>query len=125
MVYEVCFSLLPARKVLVISVSLLYHFRAEIQDKIAVIPNCHVGIFSFPFFGPVFTPYPVGAVLRRTRPNAICIPNRSGFVKKGAKSDNFLKLNDPNCHALDQFSVIGYIIPQAATNKFWTFQQGF
>lgn len=68
MVYEVCFSLLPARKVLVISVSLLYHFRAEIQGKIAVAPNCH---------------------------------------------------------ALDQFSVIGYIIPQAATNKFWTFQQGF
>ena len=30
----------------------------------------------------LFTQTPVGAVLRRTRPNAICIPNRTEHNKK-------------------------------------------
>ena len=37
---------------------------------------------------------PVGTVLRRTRPNARCIPNRAGLTKERVKPNNFLKLND-------------------------------
>ena len=55
--------------------------------------DCQTESFSFPFFALVFTPDSVGVVLRRTRPNAICIPNRTGLLKKHAKPDNFLKLN--------------------------------
>ena len=33
-------------------------------------------------FQPHHSPGPVGAVLRRTRPNAICIPNRTGHNQK-------------------------------------------
>ena len=73
--------------------------------------------FNCPFFDRILDPPgPVDAVLRRTRPNATCIPNRTGSLKKDVKPDNFLKLNDPVFRLT--FSCVSFIYVVHYLNQF-------
>ena len=75
---------------------------AYLLECVAVNSSVPQGYLVFHFFTKFSAPGPVGSVLRCTHPNATCIPNRTGFVKGGAETQESLKTKCPiqSCEAM-------------------------